>query len=175
MRLAIFILDDMETIIAEWEGSARTLIPAASSMRSLYLLEHAERILQAVAADLLTYQNQRQKRQKFRSLAEPPLSVSETAAQTHAVLRARSGFDNKQLAVEYWALRATVLRLWGQKNYALTVDTDLDDVVRFNAAIDQALAASFGTAIGAFKLKPAWNRARTWCARQLFNRGLQRR
>jgi len=177
MKLAIFILDDMEAIIAEWEGSAHALVPASSSIGSLYLFDHAERILQAVAADLLSYQRQqRQQRQprKFRWLAERPLSVSETATQTHAVLRARSGFDNKQLAVEYRALRATVLRLWEQTR-PLTADTDLDDVDRFSAAIDQALAASFDSRLGAFELQPAWNRARTWCARQLINRGLQKR
>ena len=40
------------------------------------------------------------------------MEAPETAAQTHAVLRARSGFDISQLAAEYRALRASVLRLW---------------------------------------------------------------
>ena len=66
----------------------------------------------------------------------------ETAAQTHAVLRAVSGFDINQLVAEYRALRATVLRLW--------IDTmslealDMEDVIRFNEAIDQAVAESVG-------------------------------
>ena len=132
----------LECIIAEWEGFARTLLPASSSMDSLALRDHAEQILKAVAADLLTYQSQKRQQQKSKGLAERPLSVSETAAQTHAALRARSGFDIKQLAAEYRALRATVLRLWGQTR-PLTADTDSDDVVRFNEAIDHALAESF--------------------------------
>jgi len=40
------------------------------------------------------------------------IGAPETAAQTHAVLRAKSGFDIKQLVAEYRALRASVLRLW---------------------------------------------------------------
>jgi signal transduction histidine kinase len=57
-------------------------------------------------------------------------------------LRAKSGFDIKQLASEYRALRASVLRLWTD-----TCPPDasaLDDVMRFNEAIDQALAESIG-------------------------------
>lgn len=175
MKLAIFILDEMEGIIAAW-GDASRAPRASSSLGSLYLHEHAERILQTLAADLLTYERQqRQRRQprRFRSLAERPLSVSETAPQILAVLRARGGFDAKQLAVEYRALRSTVLRLWGQ-TCPLTSDTDLDDVDRFNAAIDQALAGLVNSFFVS-KLQPVWNRTRSWCTRQLLNHGLQRR
>ena len=66
------------------------------------------------------------------------MGAPETAAQTHAVLRARSGFDINQLASEYRALRASVLRLWIE---AFQPDElNLEDVIRFNEAIDQALA-----------------------------------
>jgi hypothetical protein len=63
-----------------------------------------------------------------------------TAAQTHAILRARSGFDINQLASEYRALRASVLRLWTEAYQP--GDINLEDVIRFNEAIDQALAES---------------------------------
>ena len=56
------------------------------------------------------------------------------------MLRARSGFDINQLVAEYRALRASVLRLWTQRVRARR--TDLDDIIRFNEAIDQALAES---------------------------------
>ena len=64
----------------------------------------------------------------------------ETAAQTHGLLRARSGFDIKQMASEYRALRASVLRLW--TNACLPEPPNLEDIIRFNEAIDQALAES---------------------------------
>lgn len=177
MTLAIFILEDMEAIIAEWECTAHALLPTSNSTSSLYLLEHAERILQAMAADLLTYQRtQLQQRQprRFRKLAERPLSVSETAAQTYAVLRSHSGFDKKQLTVEYQALRSTVLRSWRQTR-PLPAKKNLDDVKRFNAVIDHALAAPFHSQSRAFRIQPVWNRVRYWFARRLISRGLQRR
>ena len=68
-------------------------------------------------------------------------AAAETAAQTHAVLRAHSGFDIKQLAAEYRALRASVLRLWTDA-YPRAEGTVLQDVIRFNEAIDQALGES---------------------------------
>ena len=62
--------------------------------------------------------------------------------KSHAVLRARSGFDINQLASEYRALRASVLRLWTES--CQPDDINLEDVIRFNEAIDQALAESIG-------------------------------
>jgi hypothetical protein len=55
VRLADFILSDMQAIVAAWETFARTL-PAARGMETLALRDHAEPILQAIAADLKTAQ-----------------------------------------------------------------------------------------------------------------------
>jgi signal transduction histidine kinase len=63
-----------------------------------------------------------------------------TAAQTHAILRARSGFDIIQLVAEYRALRASVLQLW--MDGCAPEAPHLDDIIRFNEAIDQAIAES---------------------------------
>ena len=63
-----------------------------------------------------------------------------TAAQTHALLRARSGFEINQLTAEYRALRASVLRLWMDACQPKTPHPG--DIMRFNEAIDQALAES---------------------------------
>jgi uncharacterized membrane protein YdfJ with MMPL/SSD domain len=56
MRLADFILRDMETILGQWEAFALTLLPAATDMKSLELRDHAKQILEAVAKDLSTSQ-----------------------------------------------------------------------------------------------------------------------
>jgi len=71
----------------------------------------------------------------------PPLPyAAETAAQTHAVLRAKEGFTIRQLVAEYRALRASVLRLWAD---AEPHGPDaMEDASRFNEAIDQAVAES---------------------------------
>lgn len=140
MRLADFIVRNNETILAEWETFAATLLPAASGMTSLALRDHAKQILEAVAKDLSTLQTKEAQSQKSKGNAPKLLGAPETAAQTHAVLRARSGFDINQLAAEYRALRASVLRLW--MDSCEIHELDLDDVVRFNEAIDQAIAES---------------------------------
>lgn len=140
MRLADFILRDMERIVAQWEAFARTQLPAAAKMEVLALRDHAEEILQAIAKDLGKPQTREEQAQKSKGLAPKIENAPETAAQTHALLRAHSGFDVRQLAAEYRALRASVLQLWIDDCGANP--PHLDDVIRFNEAIDQALAES---------------------------------
>jgi signal transduction histidine kinase len=140
VRLAEFILRNVDAIVQKWEEFAATLLPAAANMDSLALRDHAEEILRAIAQDVETHQSREAQIQK--SLGQKPaiLGAPDTAAQTHAVLRAKSGFDIKQLAAEYRALRASVLRLWTDAHP--TADAQLEQVMRFNEAIDQALAES---------------------------------
>ncbi|MBA4066735.1 MAG: two-component sensor histidine kinase [Isosphaera sp.] len=140
MRLADFILRHTEAILAEWESFAATLLPAAGGMTSLALRDHAQQILEAVAHDLATPQTRDEQSEKSKGRAPKIADAPETAAQTHAVLRARGGFDIIQLVAEYRALRASVLRHWmdtGSLN-----GTGVGDIVRFNEAIDQAIAES---------------------------------
>ena len=112
MRLAAFLSHDtnIERILASWEAFAATLLPAAASMSALALRNHAPHILSAIAKDLATPQSRQQQVEK--SLGRAPLAsdAPATAAQTHAVLCARAGFDINQLVAEYRALRASVLR-----------------------------------------------------------------
>src|SRR6185437_3678600 len=112
MRLSEFILRDMEAILAQWEAFAATQLPAAANMNSLALRDHAQEILRAVATDLLSPQTEEAQAGKSKGRALKQFDAPETAAQTHALLRARSGYDINQLAAEYRALRASVLRLW---------------------------------------------------------------
>jgi signal transduction histidine kinase len=140
MRLADFIARNIEPILAEWEAFAATLLPAARSMDSSALRDHAEQILLAVAKDISTPQTTQAQREKSLGHAPQPIDATETAAQTHAILRARRGFNINQLAAEYRALRASVLRLWIDKCHPGA--PHLDDIIRFNEAIDQALAES---------------------------------
>lgn len=140
MRLAQFILDEMETILREWEAFAATNLPAAASMNPLALRDHAQQILEAVAKDLSTPQGREAQLQKSWGHSPKLSDAPETAAQTHALLRARSGFDINQLVAEYRALRTSVLRLWSDACPAEV--SHADDIVRFNEAIDQAIAES---------------------------------
>ena len=138
MRLADFILQHMEEILVRWEQFAGAL-PHAQSMSLVELRDHAEHILVAVCHDLASPQSSAQRDLKGKGRA-PPIDARETAAQTHALLRARAGFDINEMAAEYRALRASVLGLWVDAGDPQT--TDLGDMLRFNEAIDQAICES---------------------------------
>jgi signal transduction histidine kinase len=142
MRLADFIQRDMQVILGRWEAFAASRLPAAEAMHSLELRDHAQQILEAVVTDLRAHQSPEAQSAKSMGLAPTDFEAAETAAQTHAVLRAKSGFDIHQLASEYRALRASVLSLWIEA--CRPAEPFLDDVIRFNEAIDQALAESIG-------------------------------
>lgn len=140
MRLHDFILTRREQILVEWEAFARTCSPASITMDVKALRDHASEMLTVMAADLETYQGALQQAQKSMGQA----SASEaalTAAGEHGAERARSGFTMTQMVAEYRALRASVLRLWTRECGELKTD-DLGDLIRFNEAIDQALAES---------------------------------
>jgi len=141
MTLSQFIIDNMEAIVAEWQAFAMTMEPAASTMSALALRDHAKPILLAIARDLQSDQTPSEQAEKSKGLSAP-LSARETAAATHGALRQVSGFDLNQLGAEYRALRASVIRLWSQKTL-LNVDSEvIDDMIRFNEAVDQAIAES---------------------------------
>ncbi len=150
--LADFILHRMEAILAEWEAFAATLVPGAVGLDSPALRDHAQQILEAVAKDLKSPQSLEAQMEKSKGRAPRIHGAPETAAQTHAVLRARDGFDINQLVAEYRALRASVLRLWMESS---TLDiAAIDDMLRFNEAIDQAVAESvsyFHTAVERYR------------------------
>jgi signal transduction histidine kinase len=142
MTLARFITDNMEAIVREWQTFATTLEPAASTMSALSLRDHAKPILLAIAKDLETSQSPVEQSDKSKGLA-PPLSARETAAATHGALRQVSGFDLNQLGAEYRALRASVIRLWLKAKPGREGDAAVfEEMIRFNEAVDQAVAES---------------------------------
>lgn len=143
MRLSSFITQHLEGILVEWEAFAHTQERSASHMSSLALRDHAKLILTTIAAGIETAQTPLEQKEKSRGMA-PEAYGPESAAATHGTLRQLSGFSLIQLTAEFRALRATVLRLWLPNVSAIT-ETATSDMVRFNEAIDQALAESVGT------------------------------
>lgn len=138
MRLTEFIRTDMEALLVEWEAFALTLFETPPS--HLVLRDHAREILQAVARDIETAQSNHEQSEKSKGKASKRLGAPQTAAETHAVLRARAGLEINQLVAEYRALRASVLSQWA-KVHTLGA-ADIQDVIRFNEGIDQAIAES---------------------------------
>jgi signal transduction histidine kinase len=141
MTLSSFIKENMEAIVQEWLAFATTMEPAASTMSVLALRDHAKPILLAIAKDLESSQTALAQADKSKGWA-PSLSTRETAAATHGALRHVAGFDLNQLGAEYRALRASVIRLW-IKSRPAEFDFDVvEDMTRFNEAVDQAVAES---------------------------------
>jgi signal transduction histidine kinase/ActR/RegA family two-component response regulator len=139
LRLADFILDQFENILKEWDHFARTVEPAASSMTEKELRNHAAEMLKCVANDLRTTQSRQEAIEK--SYGNGPATVQTEAGEQHGLARLDSHFTIEQLASEYRALRSSVLRLWSEANTTPSA-TDIGDLIRFNEAIDQLLAAS---------------------------------
>ncbi|HZG18588.1 MAG TPA: HAMP domain-containing sensor histidine kinase [Herbaspirillum sp.] len=139
LRLSDFIRSRMELILQAWEQFAKTIEPPALSMDSKALRNHASLMLRTIAEDLERGQTEAEGIRK--SEGRGPRPDTDTAAETHAIARLLSGFDVQQLASEYRALRASVLRLWA-KEWKEGNETNVDDITRFNEAIDQALAES---------------------------------
>lgn len=141
MKLSIFIDRHMAAILDAWECHAATMSPAAEVMDVDALRDHAEQILRAIAADIDTTQSDGERRSK--SLGTEDDATQSSAASQHGVLRHNSQFSLLQLSSEFRALRSSVLRLW-LPHAGMDSDT-IDTVVRFNEAIDQALAESIVT------------------------------
>lgn len=120
----------MEAILQGWEDFARSIQPAHRLMDTLELRDHAKEILEEIAAELALPNQSRQLD-----------AQGNTAAQIHADTRVESGFSMDQVVSEYRALRASVLNLWGRREKTATW-FELEDMSRFNEAIDRALAES---------------------------------
>ena len=143
MKLSVFIRAHMTAILSEWTAFAEKAAPAEGTMSALALTDHAQGILLAIARDIDTAQNAQQQFDKSQG-EDVEQGDEETAAAIHGRLRHASNFSLLQLSSEFRALRATVLRLW-LKHVDDMSDSTMEDMVRFNEAIDQALAESIVT------------------------------
>ncbi|MEP6691176.1 MAG: sensor histidine kinase [Gemmatimonadaceae bacterium] len=141
MRLADFIATNGEPILAEWIAFAQTCGPAGQSMDRADLRDDVVEMLGNFVADLRTPQTKSEQTEKSRGNADPRNAATDTAAEEHGAGRAESGFTVGEMVSEYRALRASVIRLWTQAQGSLT-GADLEDLMRFNEAIDQSLAES---------------------------------
>ena len=141
VRLANFIRANIDPIVDEWVRFAQTRTPASESMTHLALQDHIVELLTFVADDLESAQTQDEQVQKSRGLGDADGEFTRSAAEIHAALRLSDGFNIDQMVSEYRALRASVIKQWTAANPTLST-TDLEDMTRFNEAVDQAMAES---------------------------------
>src|SRR4026207_179310 len=110
MRLADFILANLEPILAEWEAFARGIWPCGAATDPLTLRDHAEEMLIAIARGMQSDQSPLEQSDKSKgkgTIGELSLRIN-AASGFHAIGRVQSGFDLQAIVAEYRALRASV-------------------------------------------------------------------
>lgn len=141
MRLSEFIVLHADRIVDEWEQFAETLTPAAETLNRTQLRDHAHSILLAAARDMNTRQSASEQAAKAKGEGLEKTPSLDEAAASHGELRHTVGFDLVQMTSEFRHLRACVIRLW--VNHLESPElTYFQDMIRFNEAIDEALAES---------------------------------
>jgi len=137
MRLATFLEVGREKILNEAAAFARSL-PALRGLEEQTLRDHLPQLLETISADLRTPQSRSESISK--SHGQAPVPSSETSAQAHGFMRAQRGITIEQLVAEFRALRSSILRLWAEA-YPPGPEA-IEDITRFNEAIDTAVAES---------------------------------
>lgn len=141
MRLEKFIVDNLDAILGDWVAFARSQFPAANDLPKAALLDHGRLILEEIAADMQMPQNAGERQAKSEGSDSRASDSPSQPSRSHARQREQQGFQIEQLVAEYRALRATVLRRWTAASGTAQAE-DLEDVTRFNEAVDQAIAES---------------------------------
>ena len=143
MHLAEFIELHQKDILVEWDTFAKTLFVGVDKPHISLLRDHAREMLIELASEMEQKETPQQQKEKSMGAASP-YHPDESAANVHGMLRHDDGLSFTSLAAEFRALRASVLRLWLPKIPVVTKQVLLD-IVRFNEAIDEALADSIAT------------------------------
>ena len=140
MKLAQFISDNSSQIVSDWEEFARAYVTAAGAMDIKGRRDHVEGMLATIAKDLAKPQSKGQQARKSKGTEDAAVG-SDTAANSHGSDRAATGFSPVDVVSEFRALRASVLRLWSEAQHECGRE-NLEEVTRFNEAIDQLLVES---------------------------------
>ena len=138
MMLSDFIKTHSEEILREWESFASTIEPLRNANKD-ELRDHAAELLKVIILDLETPQSEKESIAK--SKGHGPREAEDTMAENHAAHRIGAGFTSEQVMAEFRALRSSVLRLWARR-VEITTPEEIQDMVRFNEAIDQAQTES---------------------------------
>lgn len=142
MRLSDFLREHSERILLAWDEFAATVAHSGKAMDQKALRDHAAQILLAIADDLDAPQSAAQQIAKSRGQGDRDAAMGDTAAETHADTRMVAGFGIDAMLTEYRALRASVLRMWAEQNGRQSGFDELQQLTRFNEAIDQAITES---------------------------------
>jgi signal transduction histidine kinase len=105
------------------------------------LRDHAKAMLLAAARDMTTAQTASEQLAKARGEGPEKTPSLDEAGASHGELRHTVGFDLVQMTSEFRHLRACVIRMWVDSLESPDL-AYFQDMIRFNEAIDEALAES---------------------------------
>ncbi|MDR5857100.1 sensor histidine kinase [Caballeronia sp. LZ062] len=141
VSLSDYIRADRDAIVDEFADFARSHLESAKQLPHEALRDLASELLKHIAEDMDSEQGESERSGKSRGDApENSPSLTEDAKE-HARDRLEANFSLIEIAAEYRALRASVLRRWRAAGVGDPA-TAVEEVVRFNEAIDQALTES---------------------------------
>ncbi|MDX1560401.1 MAG: EAL domain-containing protein [Marinobacter sp.] len=138
MKLAEFIQTETEQLLEDWAEAAMTIAPELRGEDNRVLEDHARAMLKFITEDLLKPETDLESARK--AVGEGIFPASK-AAENHGSERHSQGFSMLQMIQELRALRARVMKAWGDEQQGLTTK-DIDELLRFNEAIDQLIANS---------------------------------
>ncbi|MFC7338364.1 ATP-binding protein [Haloferula chungangensis] len=135
MTIKETILEHTDEIVEDWYIFARTHIEMAEDLDRAEVKDHILDLLDRVVSDLEEPQSAAEQIEKAKG--DKDLDPGEErAAMRHGAQRLEQGFSIFDISAEFRALRASVIRIWIRENAGL--EKDLDELVRFNEAIDEA-------------------------------------
>lgn len=141
MKLSTFILDNIELILLEWENFAATIFPSEQKENTLKLRDHAKNILLVIAKDLDQPQSNAEQTAKSKGL-QIQNNKFDTPAGRHGSVRMEEGLRMDEMVSEFRALRASVTQFFRHATKDKLQANDINDLIRFNEGIDQALTES---------------------------------
>lgn len=144
MKLVRYLRNRMEPLLEDWEKAALQIAPDLEGEDRRALRDHAREMLDFIIQDLSTSQTTQESTLKALGQARFPSSI---AGEDHGLGRLHQGLSMLQTIQELQALRERITRLWGEEQEGLST-SDLDELVRFNEAIDQLIANSVSSYTG---------------------------
>ncbi|WP_245815585.1 sensor histidine kinase [Luteimonas chenhongjianii] len=157
MKLSRFIQENMDELLSEWNAISSSYAPSGSGA-SLGLGRHAEQILSAIAVDMETGSSETG--QQAREGARGDITEARgSAAAVYGAVRHGDDLSVSQLAADYRALRATVLKAWLQTGEPRDAERS-PQILRFNDTLDQA----FGESLVAYDAQARRQRAKSQAA-----------
>lgn len=142
VKLSTFITTHVEEILHEWEANATRRVKAGDRGSIAPLRDHLGELLQTIARDI-DAPAAAAPRGSGRTSEHDEASDVEAVGEKHGAGRAEQGFTLQQLVSEFPVLRSCVTRRWLQTTDA-TQPSDVEDLARFNEALDLAFMKSVG-------------------------------